>query len=237
MLRFRLSTVLVSTALLAVALGWWIDHRQLQNEIDNRTAAISNFGEKQQLWSPHAYLHKDTSHYESLLGSRVKFDGRHVESSQGLGRPNLRLPTRETLDSVVDLLNDPDTSVRINAAELLSLYLQAASGSKSFDYESFDIRAYFNAIGLAKTYRLLDDESPTLRAAAALILGNTLYVRHTERILIRAFDNEDNENVKWKLNWAYWAIGNNYERAWWHVEKEKAQAANGAAEQRIAAEP
>ncbi len=62
---------------------------------------------------------------------------------------------------------------------------------------------------------MLRDESDEIRSAAALILGNTLYSRHTESLLARTFEAESEQDVKIHLNWAYWKLGNNYGYAKW----------------------
>jgi hypothetical protein len=214
MLRFRVSSLLLFVLMIAIALGWFVDRRNLIDRFERENPRISRWNFKFHYWSPSLYLHdRDTSHYESLLAERIEFDGKFVVSSQGMGSPRLRQPTNETLDATIALLDDSNESTKLQAAELLALYLQAVCGSANVDGDSLATRVHFQVAGLRKTRGLLESDNSEIRNAAALILGNTIYDRCTVEILSDAFNKESDPDVFVHLAWAYWKIGHNYDNA------------------------
>ena len=214
MIRYRVLVPVLFVAVLAIALGWLIERRRLVDHIEKQDPPINLYGEKFAYWSPCLYLgSRDTSYYESLLSERIEFNGKIVVSSQGMGSRSLRQPTLETLDATFSLLDDDNESNKLQATELLALYLQAVSGSKNLDSDSKTTRVHFHSAGLRKTRELLESDNSKLRSAAALILGNTLYDQNTVQLLSDAFDRETDATVKWHVAWAYWRNRHNDNRA------------------------
>ena len=218
MFRFRITTLLLLVLAVSIAAGWLVDRQRLLNRIDEQNPPISNYGEKFSYWSPAGYVDGDTASYETRLSDRIEFEGKMITSSQGMGSPTIRQPTVATLDNTLALLDSDDGAIRLCAAQLIALYLQAVSGSGNLDSDSVATRVHFQAVGLPKVRNLLKDENPKIRGASALILGNSLYDRHTVSLMTEAFDRETDQSVKLRLAWAYWKIGHNYDKAGFYTD-------------------
>jgi HEAT repeats len=216
--RFRIATLLLTILAVSIAAGWIADRRRLMTKIENENHPISFYSEKLSYWSPASYLGGDTESYESELAEVIKFNGDMIVSSQGMGSPSLRQPDIKTLDQTIALTNLQDRATRVSAVKLLALYMQAVSGSGNLDPDSVATRVHFQAVGLPKVRQLLSDADPDVRAASALILGNSLYDRDTIELMKRTFDSEHDQNVKLHLAWAYWKIGHNYDKAEFYVK-------------------
>lgn len=227
MIQFRISTIFLLLTTIAVTTGWFVERRHLQHQLRKRTSAISLFGEKHDLWSPHGYIHEDISTLEGRLSDYVTtFDGPFVTSSQGLGSPRLRQPTLATLDAVIALLDSDLEPVRFNACQLLALYLQAFSGSKNLNAYCLKARIHFQLHGTARTSELLHDPNDDVRRAAALVIGNTLNNQRTVDSLVDAFERENVGTVKLAMSWAHWKLHNNYDKASATTRRQASKIAN-----------
>lgn len=207
LLTFRLSSCLWLMVATSLGLAWYSDHQRLRAELTRARPAIGNYWEKHGLWSPSIYLSTDTDAVESRLTKRItSFSGRIVPSSQGMSQVPLRQPSTETLEAVIGLLDDADTSVVHDAAQLLALYLEAASGRNTLEMESLALKSHFHRRGLGSAKALLQHPSPEIRRAAALILGNTIPSRSTLDQMIESFDRETDAETMLHLAWAYYTL-------------------------------
>jgi hypothetical protein len=205
MFRFRMSSVLWFFVTISVAAAWFVDRQLLLQELKRVNPPIKYYCEKANLWSPAAFLNRDTAALETQLSNHIEgFAGDFVTSSQGLGDYRLRQPTIQTLDAVIGLLDDEST--RVSAAELIALYLQAVSGLENDDKGSLMVRAHFQLNGLPKIRQQICDTNVEVRKAIALILGNTFYSRDAEQFLVDTFDQEADQEVKRHLAWSYYNI-------------------------------
>lgn len=207
--RFRLSTLLLVALTVSVALGWYVDRKRLQRELQSRQPAIATYWEKHAYWSPSLHLNTDSAEQEvSLVGAMSHFTGTIVESSQGFSQADLRQPSRETIEAVVPLLDSPDLATRRTAGRLLALYLEAVSGHDNTDHQSIATRAYLQARLQGMIGPLLSDEDGELREAAAFMAGNLYYSQRLEQQLVEAFERETDGGVKYALAWAYYHVRN-----------------------------
>lgn len=205
--RFRLGTIFWFTLVACLALAWYVDHRRQVAEIKRLQPAISTFWEKHHFYSPSIHLHCETSEIESRLAGRVpRFEGVIVKSRQGMSEASLRRPNSETLDAVIDLVSDSDTTTIRDATRLLALYLEAFSGSRAFEPESKVAKQHFQVRGISRVKALLKHPSTDVRQAAALVLGNTLPIRSTVEHLSSSFDDEVDSTTKLYLAWSYYTL-------------------------------
>lgn len=223
-IRFRIVTLLLLMLAASITAAWIVDRERLLARIEDENHPISYYFEKHSYWSPASYLDGDTDTYESELSGKLAFSGDKVRSSQGMGSPTLRQPDIATLHQTIELLDSTDLPTRLSAARLLALYLQAVSGSGNLDKDSVASRVQFQAVGLNRVRQLIRDSDPDIRAAAALILGNTLYDRYTVTLIRQTFDEEQDQTVKLYLAWAYWKIGHNYDKAEYYVNRSQGKA-------------
>ena len=127
-MRFRIVSIFILVAFIAICLGWYVDRTRLVAELASQHHPITNFWGKHSYWSPSAHLSTDIDSLESQLSKHiVEFSGGIVESSQGMGRCKLRQASPETFDSVVQLIDSNSESTRLAAVRFLSLYLQSVS--------------------------------------------------------------------------------------------------------------
>ncbi|QDV45425.1 hypothetical protein Enr13x_53040 [Stieleria neptunia] len=222
--RFRIVTLLLLILAASITAAWIVDRERLLARIEDENHPISYYVEKHSYWSPASYLGGDTDTYESELSGKLAFSGNKVVSSQGMGSPTLRQPDIATLNQTIGLLDSTDLATRLSAARLLALYLQAVSGSGNLDTDSVSSRVHFQAVGVNRVRQLIRDSDADVRAAVALILGNTLYDRHTVTLMKQTFDEEQDQTVKLHLAWAYWKIGHNYDKAEYYVNRSQGKA-------------
>jgi hypothetical protein len=199
------------------------DRKQLVRKIEAQRPVISHYWEKHGYWSPSAYLGQTSSQLESQLSGSFQFTGPMVESSQGMSDAMLRQPSDDTADYVASFLSSPDSNVRLTAAQLFALYLEATSGSGNYDANSIARRLYCDTIGQKQARDLLISKDVATRQAAALILGNTLYNPHVVQDLTDAFNRESDQSTKIFMAWAYWSLHNNYPRTGWHLKQRDAR--------------
>lgn len=201
-MRFRISTLLLLIVVVGLALSWYIDRSRLREKLYEDGIW---FGDKHNLWSPTHHLGQiSVAELEAALSGLVeKFEGEKVKSSQGLGEEELRQPTRKTLDAVIALLDHDEEVVRLQALQLIALYLEAVSGYENNDVNSLETIAYFQVKGFPKVREFASDPNADVRIATALIFGNSLYSRDTIEFMKEWFENETDNGVKWKLGWAY----------------------------------
>ena len=203
-MRFRIGSIFILVAFIAICFGWYVDRIRLTAELASQRHPIADYWEKHSYWSPSLHLGTDTDSLESHLSEHiVEFSGGIVESSQGVGRSKLRQASSETFDSVVQLIDSNSEPTKLAAVQLLSLYLQSVSGHCNTDQVSIGKRAYYHVAIRDDIEALLQDTNPDIRAAAALVAGNLYFTRKIERTMIKAFDRESEQTVKLYLSWAH----------------------------------
>jgi hypothetical protein len=207
MFRIRITSLLFLVAIVAICLGWYVDHVSISSRLKSKQHPVTWYWEKHYLWSPSLHLGCGTDVLEARLSHLVdQFDGEKVVSSQGVSQENLRQPTIDTIESVMGLLNDNDDSIKLASAELLALYLEAVAGRSNKDQSSIEIRAYFHAHAFEHVKSMLESPDSGIRSAGALALGNMFYTRDAEQLIMDSFDREVEQQVKINLAWAYYHI-------------------------------
>ena len=209
MFRYRLSSFALFLAIVCIGLGWYVDRNRLAEELDATKdptmLRVSILAEKYLYWSPSHYIRNDYLQLESVLSHRVgEFTGIIRESSQGFNHGNLRVPSIETLDAVIDLLDDDDHAIQLAATQLTAIYLESVSGRNVADEQSIRLKAHFQSKGLPVMLDLLNSPDPRVGAAAALSIGNTFPTNNSKQLLIKALERnaeKDNGN-RLEIAWA-----------------------------------
>jgi len=210
MIRYRTPFVLLLSIACLWAFSWFIWRSELvqSQPATAHQVPISRFWEKHQYWSPSAHLGTDTDKLESMLSHQVeRFSGNIVKSSQGMSDARLRQASPDTFATVARLIDSSDRSLQLAASRLLCLYLESVSGSENLDPDSVRKRKCFCELYRDKVKKLLQDNDPDIRSAAALAAGNLDFNRDIKTSLDESFQRERSATGKIHLAWAhFWLL-------------------------------
>jgi hypothetical protein len=204
-IQFRLSTLVLFTGTIAIGLGWWIDHQRLRRELEQRGAsiifeALAVAAEtKQHQWRVSDHLQSGTTQLENLLAAHVASPQGKMVTSEGWGGPfQLRIPTYQSIERILPLLEHKDPVVRQRAAELVALYGEAFSlyALYSGDDQSYEL---LKLKAPPRLIPLLDDSSSSIRRASALAIGQVGSRDQAADAVLRAYSKDKNLYLAWAI--------------------------------------
>ena len=213
-MKIFIPILIFTVAISAVSIGWWVDHRNLDNEIERLritpdaiefTDLLDAYDlgrEKHNQWSPSTFLGNGTSHYEELL-NLTDLKGPIEKTKRGWSQSMLRIPTPSTIDTILTLLNDEIPEHKLHALKLTALYSEAFESRIVYYYQDpHEHFVYFRAALTNHIFASLHDPNPEIRGVAALAVAYTAPRKVAIEKLMVAWKNETDDDAKWRISWA-----------------------------------